>query len=361
MVQTFDSNQFQLHSQLLRHGQLAWVTRGTFFGDQRNYLELHVDDVFLPDDIWDPTTHTTNFNPEAAVRMTPGDVATAVAWSRATGLRLDSLYNGGGSVAYAAEHGGSDPLLTAFQANRPTFGWVNHTYDHPNLDCSAQGLHRRRDPAEHEVGEVAGLRRQRRRACHRGALGAREPDPRQPRLDRPAVDRRSLGHRHGRHAARRHVRLRGHRELAARRDARLDDDRRRAEKEAGDRIRADRLTAICHAVNYKVYRRLSPAGAWRTISTIPQPSPAFNSGGAVTIRFRDIGTAGTAATPPSVRTRALDPYGQNPAFQPRSKVGIRNTGGDASKPYPVTPTSATGPTYPAGTSFVEGRFRVIPR
>ena len=72
--------------------------------------------------------------------MTPGDVATAVAWSRATGLRLDSLYNGGGSVDYAAEHGRSDPLLNAFLANRTTFGWVNHTYDHPNLDCSARGF-----------------------------------------------------------------------------------------------------------------------------------------------------------------------------------------------------------------------------
>src|SRR5262249_40859462 len=111
-----------------------------FFGDQRNYLEMHVDDVFLPDDIWNPTGHFTDFTPEDAVRMTPGDVATAVAWSRATGLRIDALYNGGGSVQYRAEHANADPLLTAFQANKATFGWVSHTYDHPNLDCSARGF-----------------------------------------------------------------------------------------------------------------------------------------------------------------------------------------------------------------------------
>jgi hypothetical protein len=58
----------------------------------------------------------------------------------------------------------------------------------------------------------------------------------------------------------------------------------------------------------------------------------------------------------------LDPYGQNPTFAPALEAaGVRNTGADASKPYPVTPTSTTGPTYPAGTSFVEGRFRVVPR
>ena len=58
MVGTFDGNQYQIQSQLLRHGELAWVTRGTYFGDQRTYLELQVDDVFLPDDIWDSRTHT---------------------------------------------------------------------------------------------------------------------------------------------------------------------------------------------------------------------------------------------------------------------------------------------------------------
>ena len=120
--------------------------------------------------------------------------------------------------------------------------------------------------------------------------------------------------------------------------------------------------AICHATSYKVYRRLLPSGAWALIATVAQPSPAFNSGGAVTIRFRDIGTAGTPGAPPSSNGAILDPYGQNPSFAAAlESAGIRNTGGDASKPYPVTPTSTTGPTYPAGTSFVEGRFRVIPR
>ena len=107
MVQTFDGNQFQLHSHLLRHGQLAWVTRGIYFGDQRNYLELHIDDVFLPDDIWDVDAHATSYDPADAVRMDANDVTRAVQWSQATGLRFDNLYNGGGSVAYAAEHGGA--------------------------------------------------------------------------------------------------------------------------------------------------------------------------------------------------------------------------------------------------------------
>ncbi|HEU4703836.1 MAG TPA: hypothetical protein VFS37_15250 [Conexibacter sp.] len=362
MVQTFDSNPFQLHSQLLRHGQLAWVTRGTFLGDQRNYLELHIDDIFLPDDIWDPVANTTNYNPEAAVRMTPGDVATAVAWSRATGLRLDNLYNGGGSVAYAAEHGGSDPLLNAFLANRTTFGWVNHTYDHPNLDCSARGF------IVDQIEANTTWARSRGFAVNAGELvtgqhsGLANLIPGSPGyIDPPSIEEAwdtALGgtlaggtYDYGITA----LSARG--ETLASTTTVVVPVRRLATAS----VRID-FPAVCHAVRYKVYRRLAPAGGWRLISTIAQPSPAFNAGGAVTIRFRDTGTAGTAAAPPSVSSATLDPFGQNPNFAGALRnAGIRNTGGDASKPYPVTPTSATGPTYPAGTSFVQSGFRVIPR
>jgi hypothetical protein len=361
MVQTFDSNQFQLHSQLLRHGQLAWVTRGTFFGDQRNYLELHIDDVFLGDDIWDPATHATNFNPEAAVRMTPDDVATAVAWSRATGLRLDSLYNGGGSVAYAAEHGGSDPLLSAFLTNRATFGWVNHTYDHPNLDCSTRGF------IVDEILENTTWARSRGFAVNAGELVTGEHSglanliPGAGLVDPPSIEEAwdtSLGGTlPGGTYDYAITSTNPHGETTASTTTVVVPARRLATAS----VRID-FPAVCHATSYKVYRRLSPAGAWRLISTVAQPSPAFTNGGAVTIRFRDTGTAGTAGTPPSVNGAALDPYGQNPNFAGALRsAGIRNTGGDASKPYPVNPTSTTGPTYPAGTSFVENGFRVIPR
>ncbi len=74
MVMTVASNENQSHAQLLRHGMLNWVTRGVFLGYQRNYLELQVDDLFLGDDAWDPATHTTNYDPAAASRMTPADV-----------------------------------------------------------------------------------------------------------------------------------------------------------------------------------------------------------------------------------------------------------------------------------------------
>ena len=70
-MQSFDGNGGQLQSELLRHGELNWVTRGVYLGDQRNYLAINIDDVFLSDDSWDTATHTTDYNPADAIRMTP--------------------------------------------------------------------------------------------------------------------------------------------------------------------------------------------------------------------------------------------------------------------------------------------------
>jgi hypothetical protein len=177
MFQTFDQNQYELQSQLLRHGELAWLTRQTYFGFQRNYLETDVDDNFLSDDSWsiagNATTapHTTDYDPADALREVPADVTQAASWSRSNNFRIDMLFNGGGSVAVAdgdslvgAGDGGSggtgstgtsggtgtgtDPLLAAFTGTDPAtgkpytddFGWISHTWDHPNIDegCATQ-------------------------------------------------------------------------------------------------------------------------------------------------------------------------------------------------------------------------------
>ena len=176
MYQAFDQNQYMIQSELLRHGELAWLARSTYFGDQRNYLETDIDDNFLGDDSWSvggnatTSAHSTDFNAADALREVPSDVTTAAQWSAAHGFRIDMLFNGGGSVQFAqgcidAAAGdnttggtstactgvptGTDPLLAAFQATDPAtrhpyasdFGWISHTWDHPNVDegCATQG------------------------------------------------------------------------------------------------------------------------------------------------------------------------------------------------------------------------------
>jgi hypothetical protein len=134
MVSTFNGNQHQLHSALLRHGMLGWVTRGIHLGMDRSYLRVDVDDVFLPDDKWNPTTNTTPEDTapgQQDIRMTAGDVSRLVTWQNANGVKLNMLFNAAG----VAEAGGpTEPLTAALLANKAQFPWLNHTWSHPNFD-----------------------------------------------------------------------------------------------------------------------------------------------------------------------------------------------------------------------------------
>ena len=96
LVVTVDSNPWMIHSQLLRHGMLSWATRGVYLGSARDYLELQIDDVFLPDDRWDMATNTTPEESPRPIRMTALDVLRAATWQASTGMRLDLVYNGFG-------------------------------------------------------------------------------------------------------------------------------------------------------------------------------------------------------------------------------------------------------------------------
>jgi hypothetical protein len=358
LVQTIDGNQYQTHTQLLRHGELAWVTRGTYLGEERNYLELQVDDVLLPDDVWNARTHTTDYAPEDAVRMTSEDVTSAVSWSRSTGLRLDMAFNGGGSDEYVAAHG-EDPLERAFGSNAATFGWISHTYDHPNLDCSTQAFIEGEIDDNVDWARRAGFTVSDNELITGEHSGLANLVPGNPgTIDPPGFEGVTPSGTGGSLAA-------GRWDYAI-----------TALNERGETIPSIatvttsgstsevRLAweAICHATSYKVYRRRSPEGTWARLEAISQPERAFTNEGPVTIVFTDRGGAGSAASPPSVNGAALAPYGQNPAFAEALRgTGVDAIATDASKPYPVTPTEAGGPAYPAGTSFVDGPARAIPR
>jgi hypothetical protein len=174
MVMTVDSNEHQIHAQLLRHGMLGWVTRGAYLGYQRNYLEMQVDDVFLPDARWDATldrtlvdaattaSDETPCNPDSTfvsgggvapapnpvpptpgstlppcrpIRMTAADVTRLLNWQTASGITLDMVFNGGGIAEFLADSGAaSDAMGNLLLANRGRFHWINHTLTHLNLD-----------------------------------------------------------------------------------------------------------------------------------------------------------------------------------------------------------------------------------
>jgi hypothetical protein len=364
MVMTVASNQFQSHNQLLRHGMLNWVTRGVFLGYQRNYLEVQVDDLFLGDDAWNPATHTTDYDPANASRMTPADVDQAIAWSLAHGLQLDFAFNGGGSELYKEQfETNTDPLAVKFAQPgvNSAFGFINHTYEHPNLDCSSTQYIARQvttnltwaqshgipvtSPAELVTGE------------HSGLANTRPGNP--GTIDPPAFDEvtPAAGGAIG---------------------AGVYDYALTAKSSAGEttasitpgvtvaangKVTAT-FNAVCHAIAYTLYRSPANANTWAVVasSTRGATDPTDDGQNPIELSLTDSVAAGTASTLPTSNGAALAPYAQNPNFATAmTAAGILFDASDASKDYPSNPTVLDSPLIPAGGTFFEGAVQAVPR
>jgi hypothetical protein len=124
---TFDSNPYLRHALLLGHGLVEWVTRGIYLGAFRAYLTPQIDDLFIEDDLYPAGSGT--------YRMTAADMNGAASWLTTTqrgagnsALKLAWAYNGEGGNAT------TDPLTLAAKANASRFLFINHTWDHANLD-----------------------------------------------------------------------------------------------------------------------------------------------------------------------------------------------------------------------------------
>ncbi len=142
LVLSFAFNYHQQQFRLLAPGVVDWLTHGVHLGYWRNYLTVHVDDLFAADSRWSSTGHCTPGEGDCApntpagtpIRMTPADVTRAVTWQQQNGFTLDMLYNATGSDDAIAD-AGSDPLTDAMLAAKDDFRWLNHTYSHEFLGC----------------------------------------------------------------------------------------------------------------------------------------------------------------------------------------------------------------------------------
>ncbi|WP_432498257.1 hypothetical protein [Kineococcus gypseus] len=118
-----------LHGLLLARGLLGWVTRWTHPGVLRHAFSCHVDDVFLAN--WTrPGVRVGEVAP--TVRMAPADVEATTAWQRASSFTLDLAHNGAGA-------GADDALTRALLAVAGEFRWIDHTWDHRDLDAADAG------------------------------------------------------------------------------------------------------------------------------------------------------------------------------------------------------------------------------
>jgi hypothetical protein len=363
MVMTVASNENQSQAQLLRHGMLNWVTRGVFLGYQRNYLELQVDDLFLGDDAWDPATHTTNYDPAAASRMTAADVAQAVAWSKSRGVRIDFAFNGGGSELYKTDNNTTtDPLANAFAdpATRNAFGYVNHTYDHPNLDCSTASF------ITKEIADNVAWGRQHSLPLdatevvtgeHSGLANTRPGNP--GTIDPPSFDEVTPA-AGGTIPAGTYDYAITARSAAGETTASVVPG---IAVTAGQQVTAS-FNAVCHAVAYNLYRSAAGGNSWSLVGTrSSQPNdPTDNGTTPIALTITDTGASASAQAPPAANGAALAPYGQNPNYLAGlNAAGIKYVATDASKAYPSNPTDLNSPPLPIGAPFSEGAVQAFPR
>jgi hypothetical protein len=385
MYQTFNENSAYLQSELLRHGELNWLTRDTYFGDQRNYLETHIDDNFLSDDSYTVGTGVgggaTDYNATDALREQPADVTAAAAWSKANNFRIDMLYNGGGSQQYSADNGGSDPLLTAFQADKNDFGWVNHTWDHPNIDqgCATQayiqseisqnttfatgtlGLTANTDPTKslgvENPGELV-------TGEHSGLANLVPGNP--GTVDPPEFNALTVNATGGTLPAGTYT------YAITDQFSTTGGESSASEATTPSAVVANGSVTItwdaaCHAADYKLYREVAGSNSWDLVTTIPAKSTDFGNSGTTELTYTDTGTGAPSATaPPTVNNATESPYEQNTGLVAAfTAAHITDFGSDASKPYPNPATSVFTTTlpseYPAGSSFTDAGATAIPR
>lgn len=141
MVLTYSANYDQWQSRTLGHGLITWLTKGVHLGYNRNYMSVHVDDVFMPDARWSTKDNCTPGEdcPDGVttpdIRMDVDDVVAAEMWQRDQRFKLDLAFNAGGSEDWKKEHDGIDLLAESLLMGKNQFRWLNHTYSHLFLGC----------------------------------------------------------------------------------------------------------------------------------------------------------------------------------------------------------------------------------
>jgi len=143
---TFDSAGYLLHGEVLGYGLVNWVTKGLFLGERHAYLAPQPDDLLIHDSVWQTTTPcgTRPDDPSLPLyRITGNDLTSLAFWQLtkqfnaiSSKFRVELPFNGEGqTAAYLADNGITrDTLTPAVKTFKVLFAFVNHTWDHQNLD-----------------------------------------------------------------------------------------------------------------------------------------------------------------------------------------------------------------------------------
>jgi hypothetical protein len=142
---TFTSNQYLPQSDLLVFGLFRWAAKGLYLGEQRHYLNVDIDDWFNTSDHYYPDGHieyTPGWQDTAhdMVNLDNQQIALRTAYPQATQFEYNLAYNGSDIDPFAGNtcspDGGVSQLTATTKCLATHFRWLNHTWDHPELNST---------------------------------------------------------------------------------------------------------------------------------------------------------------------------------------------------------------------------------
>ena len=147
LLSTIQNAWFLVHSQALAYEFINFATQGVFVGGRFVYMNAHLDDLFIADELWDPINNVTD--PNTTYRLNSVDITNAVAAQNAfraahptvgNDFKLEFPFNGAGAVMDPEAAEGSlvadlaEDLVASVVANKDQFRFINHTFSHADMD-----------------------------------------------------------------------------------------------------------------------------------------------------------------------------------------------------------------------------------
>jgi hypothetical protein len=138
----------QLATNLLGYGLVRWATRGVFLGEERQWINVDVDDWFLTTLRRHPDGSTETY------RLTGPEAESVARQQKALrdrhpaigGFQLNMAFNGGlldsSAPAECRAVGAYDALSSYSRCLANEFRWINHTMHHPQMNTTDYNLSR---------------------------------------------------------------------------------------------------------------------------------------------------------------------------------------------------------------------------
>jgi hypothetical protein len=153
----------QLVTDLLAYGLVRWATRGLFLGEERQWLNVDVDDWFLTTlrKDTDGTTESYRLTGPEVAAVARQQEALRERYPAAAGFTLNLAFNGSlldpKAPPKCAAGGPSDSLSSYSRCLVGDFRWINHTMRHPPLNTTPYDVTRAEIADNLAVAAAAGI------------------------------------------------------------------------------------------------------------------------------------------------------------------------------------------------------------